>query len=80
MLDETVQALICTCNWILGFVGKFNFLLRIYNEPFSLYNYFILILILFIDDDDDSSDIEDVDLSNVEPNVIIRDNANVDED
>ena len=57
-----------------------TFLLRIYNEPFSLYNYFILILILFIDDYDDSSDIEDVDLSNVEPNVIIRDNANVDED
>ena len=25
MLDETVQALICTRNWLLGFVGKFNF-------------------------------------------------------
>ena len=36
---------------------------------------YIFILILFIDDDDDSSDIKDVDLSNVESNVIIRDNA-----
>ena len=25
MIDETVQALICTCNWLLGFVGKLNF-------------------------------------------------------
>ena len=25
MLDETVQALICTRNWLLGFVGKLNF-------------------------------------------------------
>ena len=24
-LDETVQALICTHNWLLGFVGKINF-------------------------------------------------------
>ena len=25
MLDETVQALIYICNWLLGFVGKLNF-------------------------------------------------------
>ena len=25
MLDETVQALICTRDWLLGFVGKLNF-------------------------------------------------------
>ena len=25
MLDEIVQALICTHNWLLGFVGKLNF-------------------------------------------------------
>ena len=25
MLDETVQAFICTHNWLLGFVGKFKF-------------------------------------------------------
>ena len=25
MLDETIQALICTRNWLLGFVGKLNF-------------------------------------------------------
>ena len=25
MLDETIQALICTCNSLLGFVGKLNF-------------------------------------------------------
>ena len=25
MLDETVQALIFTCNWLLSFVGKINF-------------------------------------------------------
>ena len=25
MLDKTVQALICTHNWLLGFVGKLNF-------------------------------------------------------
>ena len=28
MLDETVHALICTCNWLLGFVGKFKFLIK----------------------------------------------------
>ena len=41
---------------------------------------YILILILFIDDDDDSIDIEDIHLSNVESNVIVGDNADVDED
>ena len=42
MLDETVQALICTRNWLLGFVGKLNlFLLRIFNEAFPLYNYLL---------------------------------------
>ena len=42
MLDETVQALICTRNWLLRFVGKLNFfLLRIYNEAFPLYNYLL---------------------------------------
>ena len=25
MLDEIVQSLICTHNWLLGFVGKLNF-------------------------------------------------------
>ena len=25
ILDETVQALICTHNWLLDFVGKLNF-------------------------------------------------------
>ena len=39
MIDETVQALICTRNWLLGFVGKLNFLLRNYSEEFPLYNY-----------------------------------------
>ena len=28
MLDETVQALICTHNWLLSFVGKFNFFIK----------------------------------------------------
>ena len=28
MLDETVQALICTRNWLLGFIGKFNFYIK----------------------------------------------------
>ena len=28
MLDETVQALICTRNWLLGFIGKFNFFIK----------------------------------------------------
>ena len=28
MLDETVQALICTLNWLLGFVGKFKFFIE----------------------------------------------------
>ena len=40
ILDETVQALICTRNWLLGFVEKLNFfLLRIYNEAFILIIY-----------------------------------------
>ena len=25
MLDEIIQTLICTRNWLLGFVGKLNF-------------------------------------------------------
>ena len=42
MLDETVQALIWTRNWLLGFVSNFNFfLLRIYNKAFPLYNYLL---------------------------------------
>ena len=28
MLDETIQALICTRNWLLGFIGKFNFFIK----------------------------------------------------
>ena len=28
MLDEIVQALICTHNWLLGFVGKLNFFIE----------------------------------------------------
>ena len=28
MLDENVQALICTRNWLLSFVGKFNFFIK----------------------------------------------------
>ena len=28
MLDETVQALICTHNWLLGFVDKLNFFIK----------------------------------------------------
>ena len=28
MLDETVQALIRTRNWLLGFVGKFKFFIE----------------------------------------------------
>ena len=28
MLDETIQALICTRNWLLGFVGKFKFFIK----------------------------------------------------
>ena len=28
ILDETVQALICTRNWLLGFVGKLNFFIE----------------------------------------------------
>ena len=28
MLDETVQAFICTRNWLFGFVGKFNFFIK----------------------------------------------------
>ena len=28
MLDEIVQALICTRNWLLSFVGKFNFFIK----------------------------------------------------
>ena len=28
MLDETVQALICTRNWLLGFAGKLNFFIE----------------------------------------------------
>ena len=28
MLDETVQAIICTRNWLLGFVGKLNFFIE----------------------------------------------------
>ena len=28
MLDKIVQALICTHNWLLGFVGKFNFFIK----------------------------------------------------
>ena len=28
MLDETIQALICTRNWLLGFIGKLNFFIE----------------------------------------------------
>ena len=28
MLDETVQTLICTHNWLFGFVGKLNFFIK----------------------------------------------------
>ena len=28
MLDETFQALICTRNWLLGFVDKFKFFIE----------------------------------------------------
>ena len=28
MLDETVQTLICTRNWLLGFIGKFKFFIK----------------------------------------------------
>ena len=28
MLDDTVQALICTHNWLLSFVGKLNFFIE----------------------------------------------------
>ena len=28
MIDEIVQALICTCSWLLDFVGKFNFFIK----------------------------------------------------
>ena len=28
VLDEIVQALICTRNWLLGFVGKLNFFIE----------------------------------------------------
>ena len=28
MLDETTQALICTHNWLLGFIGKFKFFIE----------------------------------------------------
>ena len=28
MLDEIVRALICTRNWLLGFVGKFKFFIK----------------------------------------------------
>ena len=28
MLDETIQALICTRNWLLSFVGKFKFFIE----------------------------------------------------
>ena len=42
LLNETIQALICTCNWLFGFIGKLKFfLLRIYNEAFLLYNYLL---------------------------------------
>ena len=41
---------------------------------------YILILILFIHDDDDSTNIEDIHISNVKSNVIVRDNTDVDKD
>ena len=28
ILDETIQALICTRNWLLGFIGKLNFFIE----------------------------------------------------
>ena len=28
MFDEIVQAFFCTRNWLLGFVGKFNFFIE----------------------------------------------------
>ena len=28
MLDETVQALICTRNWLFSFIGKLNFFIE----------------------------------------------------
>ena len=40
MLDETIQALICTRTWLLGFVGSLTFLLRIYNKYyFYIFTY-----------------------------------------
>ena len=41
MLDETVQALICTHNSLLGLLVRLNFLLRIHNKYFL---YTILII------------------------------------
>ena len=49
MLDETIQALICTHNWLLGFLVSLNFLLRIHNKYFIYtITYYLLTYVYFI--------------------------------